>query len=55
MKIYFAGNVTVPRERVLIKRRAHRLYSFFYHGKNREFYEEFKYRIINHHENIFRR
>ena len=39
------------RERVLIRRKVWRLFSFYYHGKNREFHDEFKYRI-SHNEDI---
>ena len=45
MKIYLAGNVTIRRERVLIKLKADRLFSFYYHSAGREFYDEFEYRI----------
>lgn len=45
MKIYFAGNITPPREKILIKNGGHRLFSFYYHGKDKEFYKEFLLRI----------
>jgi hypothetical protein len=46
MRIYFAGNITVPREEILLKRGGHkRLFSYHYHGIDKEFYDEFKYRL----------
>ncbi len=47
MKIYFAGNVTIPREKILIRLGGGRLFSFYYHGKGKEFKDEFLYRIDN--------
>ncbi len=46
MIIYFAGNVTPPREETLIKYQTDRLFSFFYHGEQGEFFDEFKLRMI---------
>jgi len=43
MKIYLAGNVTVEREKTLIKFKNNRLFSYFYHGENKEFTDEFVY------------
>ena len=51
MKIYFAGNITVERERILLRREVDRLFSFYYHGEGKEFEKEFKFRIGN--EDIF--
>lgn len=46
MIVYLAGNVTVPREKMLISLGAdHRLFSFAYHGRGGEFEEEFVYRV----------
>jgi len=45
MKIYFAGNVTNPREKKLIRYKVNRLFSYYYHGDNKEFNDEFKLRI----------
>ena len=45
MKIYFAGNVTVPREKILIRFGINRLFSFYYHGKGKEFEDEFIYHL----------
>jgi hypothetical protein len=47
MKIYLAGCTgTREREFILIKRNNnHRLFSYFYHGKYKVNYDEFKYRI----------
>ncbi len=45
MKIYFAGNITVPREKILLRYGVNRLYSFHYHGSEGEFSDEYKYRF----------
>lgn len=45
MKIYFAGNITVPREREYNNLLLQRLFTFYYHGKNKEFNDEFKFKI----------
>ncbi|KKN02407.1 hypothetical protein LCGC14_1118090 [marine sediment metagenome] len=50
MKIYLAGNMgngiaEIERERVLIKLKADRLFSFYYHSIEGEFSDEFEYRI----------
>ena len=45
MKIYFAGNITPPREEMILKYKAHRLFSYYFHGKGKEFYPEFKLRL----------
>ena len=45
MKIYFAGSVTNPREKKLIRYKVNRLFSYYYHGDNKEFNDEFKLRI----------
>jgi hypothetical protein len=45
MVIYLAGNVTPPREEVLMYFKAHRLYSYFYHRQGGEFMDEFELRI----------
>ena len=45
MIIYFAGNVTIPREEKLIIHKTNRLFSFYYHGTEGEFHDEFKKRI----------
>ena len=45
MIIYFAGNVTPLREKLLISLQTNRLFSYYYHGNNKEFYDEFAYRI----------
>ena len=47
MKIFLAGNVTIQRERVLIRLKADRLYSYYYHGDDKEFNDEYQYRIKN--------
>ncbi len=49
MKIYFAGNITPPREKLLLK--ANRLFSYYYHGKGKEFHDEFLFRIEKTKEN----
>ena len=41
MIIYFAGNVTPPREEILIGYETARLFSFFYHRQDGEFFDEF--------------
>lgn len=52
MKIYFAGNVTPKRERILLKFEVHRLFSYHYHGTDKEFFDEFELRI---NEDLLRR
>ena len=47
MIIYLAGNITVPREKVLMDYHADRLYSYYYHEKEGEFFDEFDWRIKN--------
>ncbi len=44
MKIYFAGNIGLPREEMILKYKAHRLFSYYFHGKGKEFYSVFKLR-----------
>jgi hypothetical protein len=51
MKIYFAGNTSSPpREKLLLIYRAHRLFSYYSHGKGKKFYPEFK-RLLDHIKN----
>lgn len=45
MKVYLAGNISLERERVLIEHSTNRLFTFYYHGKNKEFNKEFTYRL----------
>lgn len=45
MRIYLAGNITPPREKMIMSLKANRLYSYHYHGKGKEFEAEFKYRL----------
>jgi hypothetical protein len=45
MKIYLAGNITVPREKTLMGYQADRLYTFYYSCIGGEFQDEFKYRL----------
>jgi len=53
MKLYFAGNIAPYREKQLIKTKAHRLFSFYYHGEKAEFRGEFQLRIE--HEDLLSR
>ncbi|KKL99263.1 hypothetical protein LCGC14_1816190, partial [marine sediment metagenome] len=53
MKIYFAGNVTPKRERILLKFEVHRLFSYHYHGTDKEFFDEFEYKLIEKRLSIF--
>lgn len=45
MKIYFAGNITVMREREYQKLLSSRLFSYYYHGEQKEFHDEFQFKI----------
>lgn len=45
MKIYFAGNITVMREREYVKLLNSRLFSYYYHGEQKEFQDEFQFKI----------
>jgi hypothetical protein len=45
MIIYFAGNITVQREREFDYLLSQRLFSYHYHGNDREFNEEFRWKI----------
>jgi len=45
MKIYFAGNITVTREREYNFLLTKRLFSYYYHGNKKEFNEEFAFKI----------
>ena len=44
MKIYFAGNIMF-REEMLLNYKVHRLFSYYFHGKGKKFYSEFKLRL----------
>lgn len=50
MLIYFAGNITEQREREYNSLLLRRLFSYYYHGDQKEFNEEFQFKI---NENIF--
>jgi hypothetical protein len=45
MKIYFAGDIMPPREEMILKYKVHRLFSYYFHGKGKKFYSEFKLRL----------
>lgn len=45
MIIYLAGNITPLREQMMLKYKANRLFSFYFHGENKEFYDEFLLRM----------
>ena len=46
MKIYFAGATSVKgREKMILKYKVHRLFSYYFHGKGKKFYSEFKLRL----------
>lgn len=34
-----------PREQMMLKYKLNRLFSYYFHGKNKEFYPEFKLRL----------
>jgi hypothetical protein len=59
MKIYLAGNTAIKereRERFIFQLRANRLFSYFHHATDKEFFNEFKLLlkwVIN--ENLFSR
>jgi len=53
MRIYFAGNITEMREREYSNILAQRLFSYFYHGDQKEFNKEFIFKIKQY-ENLSR-
>lgn len=45
MKLYFAGNITPVREREYRYLLSNRLFSYYYHGEQKEFEAEFIFKI----------